>query len=140
MRTTEGAHSAAVRRAAANVTSPAANASGVVLSAPFASPLTVPWAPFWETTEAWTCPQSPELSSLVSGTRITGTPPLEYSTSMLPLLPTAYCLQVRMLKRDAGLAVADVQGGYTHSVVETLLSYGVCAEMLTFWGYGKFEV
>lgn len=87
------------------MTSPAANASGVVLSAPLASPLTVPWAPFWETTVAWTCPQRPELSSLVSGTRMTGTPPLEYSTSMLPLLPTAYCLQVRMLKREVRSAV-----------------------------------
>lgn len=42
--------------------------------------------------------QSPEASRISSGTRITGVPPLEYSTSTDPLLPTAHCLQDKILE------------------------------------------
>ncbi len=42
--------------------------------------------------------QSPEPCRISSGTRITGEPPFVYSTSTDPLLPTAHCLQDKILE------------------------------------------
>lgn len=45
-----------------------------------------------------TLPHMPEPARTSEGTRMTGTPPLVYSTSMYPLAPTAHWTQVRMLE------------------------------------------
>lgn len=50
----------------------------------------------WTTTSL--LPQMPEFSSTLFGTRIVGTPPLEYWTSRVPLLPTMNWVHVRMLQ------------------------------------------
>ena len=46
----------------------------------------------------WLAPQNPEPFRTLSGTRITGVPPFVYSTSTVPLLPTAHCLQEKILE------------------------------------------
>ena len=60
--------------------------------------VTMPCEPLDCVPVASSCPQSPEPSSALSGTRTTGTPPLEYWTSTVPPLPTAYWVHVRMLR------------------------------------------
>lgn len=42
-------------------------------------------------------PQNPEFASSLSGMSMVGLPPFSYDTTIVPLLPTAYCLQVSML-------------------------------------------
>ena len=106
--------------------------------------VTMPCEPLDCVPVASSWPQSPEPSSALSGTRTTGTPPLEYWTSTVPPLPTAYWVHVRMLWREckdrmkvsAWLGGWEAGSGRAHSVVaDTLLGKDVFAETLMLAGY-----
>lgn len=80
--------------------------------------------------------QSLEPSKMTSGTRMTGFPPFDKSTVRVPLLPTTYCVQVRILKEKLRqeCARSSLNTVCTDSVVEKLSGQGVYAYMLVFCG------